>query len=434
MPTRILTVVVLLAAVAIVQAPIAMAAPFEVWVVDQSNSPGLTYGGTLRVFEGDDLMGESLSEAQPVATVDLGGATDALCVASTGAHPARPHMLFFSSTRTHAVLAFVASGHVVIFDAAARAPLACLRMSPGAGGARQAHAAFPAPDDSFILVANQNGKLLERIDTDYATGTFSLNAAAGLDLAGCTTPGGAACQAAGIRPDNAPICPIVDSSSGLAFVTLRGGGLFVVNPTTTPMAIVAEYDRAMVHGNGCGGVEAGGSMFITSGGGTASNLHEFDVYRFPLAGYDPAHPPNTPAPEPIFSDDAAERDAHGMTVTGRGRYLWVTDRGANLIEVFDVATGERLETLPLEGSDSADPTPDLADVSPSGNRVFVAMRGPNPLSGDPHVATGVTPGLMVLQVEEGGRRGIVKGIVRVSNLDAAGVERADPHAVRVRRR
>ena len=47
----------------------------------------------------------------------------------------------------------------------------------------------------------------------------------------------------------------IDSSSRLAFVTLRGGGLFVLDSRATPMRIVAEYDEATIHGNGCGGVE-----------------------------------------------------------------------------------------------------------------------------------------------------------------------------------
>ncbi len=415
-------------------APVA-ARQFEVWLVDQSNTAGLGYGGRIYIYEGADLMGESLADAAAIAVVDLAGSTDALCMAATGAHPTRPHMLFFNSTHTHAVLAFVASGHVVVFDAAARTPVACIRTSAGAGGARQAHAAFPAPDDSYILVANQNGKLLERIDADFPNEVFVLNPAAPLNLATCTTPNGAPCQAAGLRPDTAPICPIVDSSSALAFVTLRGGGLFVVDPTATPIEILAEYDSATVHGNGCGGVEAGASMFVTSGGGTAANLAEFDVYRFPLAGYDSTNPPNTPSPEVVFSDDVTpERDAHGAAVTKHGRYLWVGDRHGNVVEVFSVATGEWVSTIDLTGPDSDDPTPDLMDLAPSGNRMFVALRGPRPLSGDPHVATGSTPGLMVIQIEQGGARGVVKGIVPVSNIGADGLERADPHGIRVRRK
>src|SRR5687768_14368069 len=262
---RRLFVVPLLAALTLCAASPAVASEFEVWLIDQSNSAGKSYGGAIYIYDGENLMGEDAAIA-PASTIDLGGATSGLCFASTGANPVRPHMIFFNSTGSHAVLAFVASGHVVFFDAATRTPVACFRSSPGAGGARQAHAAVPTRDDAAVLVANQNGKLLERINTNYATNAFALDAAATLNLAMCTTPNGVACELAGVRPDNAPICPLVDSSSGLGFVTLRGGGLLVVNPRTTPMAIVAEYDMQTVHGNGCGGAEAAGSMFLDSGG------------------------------------------------------------------------------------------------------------------------------------------------------------------------
>ena len=55
-----------------------------------------------------------------------------------------------------------------------------------------------------------------------------------------------------------------------------------------------------------------------------------------------------------------------------------------------------------------------------------------PLSGDPHASTGSTPGLGVIKVTQGGRSGELQAIARISNVDAGGIERADPHAVRVR--
>jgi hypothetical protein len=420
--------------ISVIGASEARAQAFEVWLVDQSNSPGLSYGGTIYIFDGSDLAGESASSATPTDVVDLSAATATLCTAATGANPVRPHMLFFNSTHSHAVLSFVASGHVVIFDAESREPVACIRTSVGAGGARQAHAAVPAPDDTYILVANQNGKLLERIHADYATETFALDAAAALNLATCTTPNGVGCQADGIRPDNAPICPIVDSSSRLGFVTLRGGGLLVVDATTTPISIVGEYDRATVHGNGCGGIEIGETMYINSGGGTAANLSEFDVYAFPLRGFSVANAINVPMPQVVFSNDDSpmERDSHGSVAAGRGRYLWVADRALNVAEVFDTRTHAHVNTIDLTGPESDDPTPDLMDISPSGHRVFVALRGPTPLTGDPHVATGANPGLGIIQVTGGGRNGFLKAAVPVTNLDSTGVERADPHSVRVR--
>ena len=407
---------------------------FEVWLVDQSNSAGTPHGGTIHIFDGSTLSGAAASNVSPIGTIDLSGATTTMCTAKTSAAPVRPHMVFFNSTDEYAVLSFVVSGHVVIFHAASREPIECLRTSVGAGGARQAHAAVPAPDDSYIVVANQNGKLLERIDTDYNARVFTHNVAATINLATCTTPNGVACQDAVLRPDNAPICPVVDSTSSLSFVTLRGGGLFVVNPRTTPMTIVGEYDNQTVHGNGCGGAEAAGAMFIDSGGGTAANLSEFDVYRLALTGYASTNPPNTPAPQVVFADDLTpDRDAHGITATRAGRYIWVTDRHANRIEVFNTLTNDRT-TLDVTSADVPDPSPDLLDISPAGNRMFVSLRGSIPLTGDPHVSTGTTPGLMVIKVEDGGRLGVVVGIVRVSNVGADGIDRADPHGIRVRRR
>lgn len=402
---------------------------FEAWAVDQSNTTGTSGGGAIHVYEGSDLSGAAAAKAVS-ERIELGGAATSLCLSQTGTAPVRPHMILFNAGQTHAILSFVASGHVLFLDAATRTPIACIDVGA------QAHAATPSPDGSYVLVANQNGKLLQRISTDYATNTFGLEPAATLDLANGTTPSGALRQDPALRPDNAPICPLVEATGRLAFVTLRGGGLFVVDSRATPMRIVAEYDRVTVHGNGCGGVETGGKMYVDSGGGTASNLSEFDVYAFPLArfGHTPA-PPNTPAPKLVVSqDDRAATDAHGVALTKHGRYLWVADRAGNRIVVLETATDELVGEIALSGELSGDPSPDLLAVSPSGNRVYASLRGSLPLTGDPDVSTGDTPGVGVIRVEHGGRTGRLQAIARISNVDAGGVERADPHGLAVRER
>ena len=66
--------------------------------------------------------------------------------------------------------------------------------------------------------------------------------------------------------------------------------------------------------------------------------------------------------------------------------------------------------------------------------MHASLRGPNPLSGDPHASLGTTPGLMVIEVMKDGRDLAVRGIARISNVDAGGVERADGHGIRVRRK
>lgn len=405
---------------------------YEVWAIDQSNSSGLAYGGTLYIYSGKDLeRGNQGDEAEP-EKIDLAGAAAQLCFTKTGANPVRPHMIAMNASQSHAVISFVASGHVLIMDAPAREPVDCIRTSIGAGGARQVHFAIPSPDETYIAVANQNGKLFERIDTNYATNTFLLNTTAMINLATCTTPNGVACQQAAIRPDNAPICPIIEATSQFVFVTLRGGGLFVVDAKQTPMQIVAEYDLDTVHPNGCLGVQVGEKMYVDSGGGTASHLYGADIYAFPVSGFSPLNPPNTPSPVVVVSDTSEDADAHGATLTKHQRYLWVADRGRNFIWVIDTVTDKVVNTIELAGGISDDPTPDLLVTSPNGSHIFMSLRGPNPLTADPHVSTGSTPGVGVIKVLRGGKGGNFEAVAPASNIDANHVERADVHAITIR--
>ena len=409
---------------------------FEVWIADQSDTaPG--HGGQLLIFEGSDLMGSSPGKAEPIARINLAESTTTLCEQSTGARPTRPHMVLFNRENTHAILSFVASGHVVIFDAETREPLSCMRTTQSSGGLRQAHAAFPAPDGSYILIANQSGKQLERINTNFVTNEYTHDAAATLDLAMCTTPNGDPCEHPDLRPINWPICPIIDASSQYGFVTLRGGGMFVVNPRTTPISIVAEYDSATIKGNGCGGVQVDNAMFINSGGSPVMvgpghpAIYGFDVYRFPLTGFSATRPRNEPAPELLLSEDGMA-DSHGLATAGGNRYVWVMDRHADVVEIIEVATGQRVNTVNLNGALTGNAAPDLTDVAPGGNRIFVSLRGPTPLSGDPHNAMGDTPGLGVLRVTNNGRSGSLMSIVPITNPWQQPNQNPDPHGMRVR--
>jgi hypothetical protein len=421
-----------LGVLAMVGAPAAAETSYEVWGVDQSNSPGRTYGGTLYIYDGADLeRGHGAAEAVP-EKIDLGAAAAALCLDKTGVNPVRPHMIAVNASQSHAIISFVASGHVLIMEARTRTPIDCIRTSVGAGGARQVHLAQPSPDESYIAVANQNGKLFERIDTNYATNSFVLNTGAGINLATCTTPNGVPCEAAAIRPDNAPICPIIDATSRYVFVTLRGGGLFVVDATQTPMQIVAEYDLDTVHPNGCLGVQVDDKMYVDSGGGTAAHLFGADIYAFPVAGFSPSNLPNVPAPTVVLRDTTEGADAHGATLTKHQRYLWVADRGRNFIWVIETQTDEVVNEIPLVGPVSDDPTPDLLATSPNGSHVFMSLRGPNPLTADPHVSTGSTPGIGVIKVQQGGRGGAFEALAPVTNVDQNDVERADVHALTIR--
>ncbi len=417
-------------------------AEFEVWVTDQSGT-----AGTLYIYNGKDLIDKAGGAAPEV--IDLGAAVSALCSQQAGSAPTRAHMVMFNRRHTHAILSYVATGHVVFIDAATRTPLACIDVG------EQAHASMPAPDESYMLVADQNGKKLHRIETHYSTQTFSLDNAATLDLAGCTTPNGAPCQEPTLRPDNAPICFTLDSSSRLAFVTLRGGGMFVVDATTSPISIIAEYDKATVHGNGLCGVEKNEKMFINAGGATkgnprASALYSFSENGFPAKGF---NRPNIPPPTLIFSKETGDHDSHAMLFTGghasREGFVWVGDRFANEVDVVDPETEKLVNTFTLVGDVSPDPAPDIMDIAPGGHYAFVVMRGPCPLTANVegvNNAVGATPGVGVVKVTEGGRNGELVGIAAITNPapagfdcasrsdDAAGsiTNRADPHGLRVR--
>ncbi len=399
----------------------------EVWLVDQSDTAEES-GGTVYIYPGSALGGADLSAVTP-ERIDLGAATRTLCVDQTRSAPRRPHMLLFSPDERYAVLSFVATGHVVFYNAATRTPVACIDVGA------QAHAAFPTADGRHVIVANQNGKLLQRITTNWSAGTFTLDESATINLATCTTPSGAPCESAALRPDNAPICPVVDDGSRLTFVTLRGGGLFVVDHTASPMRIVAEYDRATVAPNGCGGIQHGRNMYINAGGGTAATPLRSSLYSLNLDAFTPAPTAvNSPAPRTVF-DFGATGDSHGAVLHAGGRYLWTADRARNLLDVVDTASQTRVGEISIAGAVSSDPAPDLLDLSPDGTRVYAALRGPTPLTANaPSVnnAVGATPGLAVIDVSEGGRTGSLRVVARVSNR-VGDVERADPHGLRVRR-
>ncbi len=183
-------------------------------------------------------------------------------------------------------------------------------------------------------------------------------------------------------------------------------------------------------------------MYLNSGGSPVNvsatdphhpALYGFDVYRFPLAGYSAANAANIPAPKLMLSKSGMS-DSHGTVATHLDRYLWVMDRHANVAEIIEVASGKWVNTVALAGRTSEDPAPDLVDRSPTGNRLFVALRGPVPLSGDPHNAQGTTPGLGIIQVTEGGRSGSLMTVVALTNPSQQAGQAPDAHGLRVRLR
>jgi hypothetical protein len=211
---------------------------YEVWITDQSDT-GKESGGFLHIYDGAKLAANPVS-AKPLQTIDLSGEINKFCEDATKKAVRRPHMLFFNAAQDHVILSFL-SGHVLFMDAATKKPEACLSMG------KNAHAAWPTPDQKIAITANIAEKKFIRIWTDYATHKYSFDPEKDvLNLAALE---------GGERPDTSPICPITESSSHYAFVTLRGGGLLVLDVTATPLKVVATLDNNQIHPAGCGGIQ-----------------------------------------------------------------------------------------------------------------------------------------------------------------------------------
>ncbi len=487
----------------------AQAYEYEVWLSDQANTQGIsdvkpngTHGGKVRIYDSSDLALDVPNDMPLVldATLDLFPNAQV----DTGAHVARIHGILPSHDHRYMALNFVASGHVGIVDGETKQPVCLFRTTHTSTG-RQNHMSFWTADGEQLIVANQNGRMVERIDVARnAKGDvlgFAFNGDASLDLVGgegrvlaqpiavdmnvadginCAVTGevadgqsmltgsGTPKEAKGVRPTNTVICPVPASNSQHIFVTLGGGGLFVVDSKATPMAIVAEYDNSTISSAGCGGVEAAGFMHINSGT-SGKGISEFSLYRFEV-DY-PAAPafnaPNMPAPVASWHDQDngqglphdMNRDAHGLVAvrnieSGTARYIHQMDRVRNNAEVFKIAppwndlekrhvgtyslttTGVCGTTL---GSEKVnDPTPDLGDLSlggaPDGGRIYVALRGPNPLSVS-HAAEGSCPGLGIVTLSADRTSGELTHVLPTMVVDYTETENlSDPHAVIVRKK
>ncbi|OQW64489.1 MAG: hypothetical protein BVN29_11715 [Nitrospira sp. ST-bin5] len=387
------------------------ASAYEVWLTDQSDT-GKESGGYLHIYDGAQLAANPAS-AKPTMTIDFAGDIGKFCEEATKKAVRRPHMLFFNKNQDHAIISFL-SGHVLFMDAATKKPDACLSMG------KNVHAAWPTPDQKMAIAANIAEKKFIRIWTDYAAHKFSFDPEK--DVVNLVAFEG------GERPDTSPICPITESSSRYAFITLRGGGLVVMDVTTTPMKAVAMLDNNQIHPAGCGGVQVGDTMYINSGGGWPVAPLSYDVYALDISGL-----PAKVSAKLVSQRDDKFADSHGMI--GVGRYVWSADRAGNNVEIIDTLSNFSVGSIDLVSDANQDPAPDLMDVAPDGQYVFVGLRGPNPLTGNDkgvHNAKGTVPGVGVIHVDAGGKVGHYKGQAVITNKKDE-KETADTHGIAVRK-
>ena len=481
------------------------------------------FPGTLIENDASGPTGQTLATSNS-STLGLGTADDLSIGRLHGALPDPQHKYvnvnLFSGGR----------GYIGIVTADTKEAVALWRVTRTNTG-ESLHMSFWSPDGNALYLANLHGRILERIDitrdehgniltADFNqaasmgvgassiartarayTGTnaagnsliSTVSGAYGAEATALNTPNGKCRQngcgsgapdgSLGGRPGNVIVCPIV-SSNDKVYVTFGGGGLLVADGASTPMQIVGEYGNQVFNGAGCGGVEAGGNIYLNAGAsasGAGASQSVFSMYRvstnFPDAGS--WYPENFPRPRTIFKDadntatggaqsgpasnttgqlpdgSSTRRDAHGAIATNDGHYVHNVDRVQNTATSFNVATGESFEYSltgttacssvaadAVPGAYADDVTPDLMDRSPNGDFLFFAARGPVPHSVT-HSAQGACPGVGVIKLESGGKSGTLAAVVRTTNTvdDVAssatggytytGVERSDPHGVSV---
>jgi DNA-binding beta-propeller fold protein YncE len=364
----------------------------EVWVLDQGTDRIHVHAADHRPIAVIDVSPAALRRVDPGFDLDAGRTV--------------PHMIDFDSEHRYAFVAATAGGATIVIDAVTREVVAVLRTGPGT------HMAAVTPDDSAVWVAVIGARTLVEIPLDLgaAAPTFTIGRTVDVEELLSTT---------GFDyPSASPVCHLYDRD-GRAWITLgpgmQQGGLFVFDTVTA--SVVHAYDPTVVRAN-CGvGFTADGRRAIANWSGVfgadiedgEGEWYVFDTATFALL--------ETRSSEGV--------DAHGVRLSADGREFWQVNRGTG--------DGLRIDarTFAVTGRIEAGDAPDILDVSPDGRFVYITQRGPNPLSGDPHVSRGGAPGVLVLDASSGA---LVTRIDLPEVLDAEGRVLNDVHGIGVRPR
>lgn len=408
---------------------------YEVWAIDQSaDSDGDPNAGILHVFRGSDLQ-YIVGKAKRTHKIDLQDAA----VSAGFPGGIKPHMTLFNTGATHMLVGHASNGIVYAIDARTKQVVDAFDMNDVLPSGKS-HAALPAPNNQFMVISDTDvADVVVKVETDYAGGFGNIFGAATV-----------------IPVSGNSICGVITADSNYGYITIAAGGLDIVDfrpGSATEDQVIHNYtpDPSLkanpgdvitvgeVGANGCGGFQVGDVMYINSG--NPNPQHQDMVYAF-----DNAALPGRPA---IVEIPQNGNDTHGMSAPGNGNYLWTCNRGSNTCNVHDVSVSpfdasadpsdpNRIsEVIDLEvgGILGDDVAPDLTDTSPSGRLMFVAQRGPIPISAnDPNFnnAKGDSPGVGVVISVAGGRDGFPIQHYPLDNF-VGGQNVADIHSLRVRK-
>ncbi len=337
-------------------------ATHEIWAADQGTD-------TIYIYEPADEGGEEFDLLGEIDTAQDGGEV--------------PHMIHFSSDYEYAAVACTAGARTLVYRTEDRELVG--NVETGAGS----HFAGFTPDDDAVVVDVIGESEIVRVDADLEAETFEVDdrIEVGPEIDGLT------------EEEGAPICHSYDHQ-GRSIHTLgpAHGDAGVVIVDHDDFAVVRAWPGDELPTN-CGTVPhpTEDKFYLTAGRPSdpeedVEGLGEFYVLDT--------------ADDEILVDGMSTGgvDAHGFWFTPDGEELWVLNRETNDGVVVDPETDDVVAEIeafgPEDGEDPGDSdAPDIMWSSPEGDRMYVTLRGPNPVSGAPHAATGVNPGFSVLDVE-----------------------------------
>lgn len=415
--------------------------PFEVWLLDQSDNDdndldndGITAeGGILYIYRGK-LNGDVDPNPE---VIDLAAAANAAGIGVAK----RPHIVGFNVDATHAVIANVGSGDIQFMRIRDRTIVGNI------GVLGQLHMVSPAPNSRQLAAVSIAQEELQIIRSNYRREQFELVST--VDLTTVTDRSGSTLLSLLGTETAKPICSNYTPDSRYLFITFAAGGvaIFDVGNLRTGPVLKEVYSAAEVPGSGCGLIQHpdGIRMYTNSGSkalGDAENVYVWNMWTVGNGVKDDL----LKTIELLTPEESAVQygDAHGPMFTNFGRYLWVAMRLDNEMKVIDTHTDELVDAFSIEGNTA----PDVIDINPQNNRMFVSLRGYCPLSainafvdesfqdcpGDDATqisSPGRTPGLGIIQIHPNGKVGQLIQVLPTSNIDSSGFERTDPHGLKV---
>ncbi|TYL38852.1 cell surface protein [Natronococcus pandeyae] len=343
---------------------------YEVWALDQGQD-------NIHLYE----PGDGEDEFEESTTIDL---NELEGVPEEGVVP---HMIDFSSDYEYAAVACTAGERVLVFRTDGCELVG--NVETGAGS----HMAIFSPDDEYIHVDVIGESKIVRVDADLEDEEFDIEDEIVVDgeIEGLT------------GEEGAPICHQFDHN-GRSIHTLgpsyHDGGLVIVDHDE--FTVDAAFSNEELPTN-CGTMPhpEENKFYLTAGLPSDPEADEEPA----ASGVGAYYVLDADEDEIIVEEESTEGvDAHGFWFTPDGEELWVLNRETNDGVVVDPETDEVIEEIDAYGENQSDDpaesdAPDIMWSSPDGEYMFVSLRGPAPLSGDPHAATGVIPGFSVLDVE-----------------------------------